>query len=50
MHQLLSEDIVQVIKRHYKVVCIKYCANSEEIFISDSFKWHRKYVQGKQIV
>ena len=47
MHKFSSEDIVQVaqvIARLYKVVYIKYCANLEEIIISDSFKWHRKHV------
>ena len=53
MHKFSSEDIVQVaqvIARLYKVVYIKYRANLEEIIIPDSFKWHRKHVQGKQIV
>ena len=50
MHKLSGEDIVQgaqVITRLYKVVCIKYCANPEEIIICGSFKWHRKHVPGK---
>ena len=31
------------------IVCIKYRANPE-IIIPGSFKWHRKHVQGKEIV
>ena len=53
MHKLSSEDIVQeaqVITRLYKVVCIKYHANSEEIIVPGSFKWQRKHVQGRQIM
>ena len=53
MHKLWNKDTVQgaqVIARLYKVVCIKYRANSEEINTPGSYKWHRKHVQGKQIM
>ena len=51
MHKLWNKDTVQgaqVIAWFYKVVCIKYRANSEEINTPGSYKWQRKHVQEKK--